>query len=87
MTTRILGMDYAGRPMFDSLAMRLWSTEQDRGTDAAQALLDAHNHIRAVFGKLPPYDIAEHMTDCPMEGLVRCSALIDRVVERTARAA
>lgn len=99
-TTTILGTTYNGRPLFGSLALQLWIYEQRGEADKARALLDATNHIRRCFGQ-EPIDLAQQFTVNPssMAALLP-SALakvevdagfepraIDRVVERTARAA
>ena len=60
-TTVLLGVEYPGLPLHGSLALDLYCTESMRGTEAAQALLDAHNHIRKCFGQ-PPVDLASQFS-------------------------
>lgn len=87
-TTTVLGVRYQGRPMVGSLACQLWLYQRRGQHKKARDLLDAHNHIRAVFNR-PPVDLAEQFTTAPLEGLsiLPVGRPIDRVVERTASVA
>lgn len=83
-TTRLLGTDYPGQPMFGSLALHLCILEREGKADEARKLLAAHNRIRKCFGH-PPVNLAAQFTTAPMEGLLTVPAMrdIDRVVTRT----
>lgn len=67
-TTTILGREYTGRPMMGSLACSLYLLELEGKAEAAQRLLDAHNHVRWCFGTTA-YRIEDDMTPLPLEGV------------------
>lgn len=75
-STTILGRAFPGRPMFGSLALDLYLTEQKHGRDKARALLDARNRVRGVFREsaITLDDLAADMTPLPLEGLETCPA-------------
>lgn len=99
-STIVLGTEYAGTPCFGSLALTLHHMEQRGDADGARKMLDAHNMIATAFGG-KPIDLAQQFTCSPNSMATLCPRAlavvehrqgfepreIDRVVERTARAA
>ena len=74
-TTTVLGVTYAGKPMFRSLALDLWIYEQRGEREKAEALLAAHNQIRKAFGQ-PPVDLAQQFTSSPSSMATQCPSAL-----------
>ena len=68
MTTTILGQDYEGRPIMNSIALRVHRLEEAGKLVEAIRYLRAHNMIRKAFGH-PCHDLQSDMTSIPMEGV------------------